>query len=169
MSGDLTKIAEEFEKLGRNESRKILEKKLQKTKMIYDRNRAELYQKQRLHDELGKQMEVHKEQMASAKDFMEKAYNVLKNMDLVGTDTVFWNDGVDVGYVKDKKLVRLLETGDFEPFRKRKKLNEDPSPEEEIMEIQKEVPDYEVCGLCGYDHSYEPVEAYLAHSEMAEE
>lgn len=36
-------------------------------------------------------------------------------------------------------------------------------------ECQEEVPDYEQCSACRFDHSYEPSEAFAAHQALNED
>ena len=38
--------------------------------------------------------------------------------------------------------------------------------EAELAQIRLDVPDYEPCGDCGYDHGYEQAEAVKAHQEL---
>lgn len=52
--------------------------------------------------------------------------------------------------------LEYLDEGDLTPAQERKELENLPS-------------DYEVCSECGFDHSYEPVEAHKAHNREASE
>ena len=35
-----------------------------------------------------------------------------------------------------------------------------------LVEIRVEIPDYEPCSICGFDHEYEAVEAYRYHGSF---
>ena len=37
------------------------------------------------------------------------------------------------------------------------------------IKCQEEVPDYEVCNICNFDHSYEPSQAFVAHQALNED
>lgn len=141
-------------KLAARETRNSIVKKLMKAKKDYNDARVSLDAKKKLHGEMGKVIDSHTKEMEEARKYMQKAYEVLQNMDLADANEVRYV-GDDVGYVKNKKVFRLEadENGAMVlvPFkRKRKSKDENDHGAEEQAN----------------DHNHEDLDLYDSEEEI---
>lgn len=80
-SGEMFKFA------GR-ENRKSIEKKLRDSKLVYDARRLSLQGKRKAYEDMAQVIDKENKEMVQARDYMQKAYEIMKNMDLVDSQEV---------------------------------------------------------------------------------
>lgn len=118
-------------KLAGRENRKMIEKKLQNAKQVYDQRRLSLQGKRKTYEDMASIIDRETTDMNQARDYMRKAYDVLKNMDLVDSNEVrIFPNNDEVGYVKNRRIFRLKidDEGnvELEPFKKKNLSKDDP-------------------------------------------
>lgn len=111
-------------KLAKRENRKMLEKKLRDAKQTYDARRVSLQGKRKIYEDMASVIDKETGEMNEAKKYMQKAYGILQNMDLVDAHEVrIFPNSDDVGFVKNHRIYRLKldDNGEIElePFRKK--------------------------------------------------
>lgn len=115
-------------KIAGRENRRAIEKKLRDAKQVYDTRRLSLQGKRKQYEDMASVIDKETNDMNSARDYMRKAYDILKNMDLVDSNEVrMYSD--DVGYIKKNRIYRLKldDHGnvELEPFRRKQLPVED--------------------------------------------
>lgn len=121
-------------KFAGRKNRKQLTKDLQKAKDKYIKLKTSLEEKHLAAKDIASVIDRDSKQMEAAKSDVLKAYDILKNMDLVDSNEVRFT-GKDVGYIKNKRVYRLEvdDTGNvsLQPFKKKKVDDLEDAEEEE--------------------------------------
>lgn|SRR5574343_370856 len=142
---NITKLADQFLQMVERESplptkvaaggrlsKKTISKQLEKDRNNYNTLRLSVEQKEKSLKDLNEALDRDRKDLQSCRTNVLKAYEVLKNMDLVDSNEVKMM-GEDVGYIKNKKMYRLETDKDgnvvLAPFKKKK-----DEPEEELEE-----------------------------------
>lgn len=115
-------------------NRKQLERDLAYAKDYYSKHRMSLDNHERANKDLSSIIDRERKEVDRARSDINRAYDVLKNMDLHDVQEVrFMND--DVGYVRKGRLFKLDDTNTLVPFRRKRPEDElDFGPEEPEVE-----------------------------------
>lgn len=116
-------------KLAGRQNRKQLQKNLELAKKKYLKFKSSVESNHKISDDLASVIDHDSKEMESARKDVMRAYDVLKNMDLVDSNEVKFMANDDVGYVKNKRIYKLEvdDTGNVSlaPFKRKKKVEEE--------------------------------------------
>ena len=127
-------------KFAERASRKDIENNLTKSKRDYNQLKMSVDGKKSAAEKLKEEIIRDSEKLTNARKYLDKAYEVLKNMDLSDCNEVRFI-GDDVGYVKNKRIY-AIKVKDNEihlvPFKKRNDPDEDDKKDKESEETNED-------------------------------